>query len=47
MLYVDGIVGVIFASLIVIRFIGGLPFIYRLIDRFGTRYGFPTRSDHY
>jgi hypothetical protein len=35
------------ASIFVIRTIGGFRFVYKAIDRFGARIGFPTESKHY
>lgn len=32
---------------VVIRTIGGFGFVYRRIDRFGSRFGFPAESRHY
>lgn len=37
----------IFGCLFIIRMIGGIRFIYKLIDRLGKRYNFPIQSDHY
>ena len=31
----------------IIRIIGGIPFVYRGIDKLGKRYGFPVESEHY
>jgi len=37
----------LFGISVFIRIIGGMPFVYRWIDRMGKRYGFPTKSQHY
>jgi hypothetical protein len=35
------------AAIVILRLIGGIPFIYRRIDRLGSRSGFPVESKHY
>lgn len=37
----------VFVVTYIVRVIGGIPFVYRKIDSFGKRYGFPTKSPHY
>lgn len=39
--------GAIIALLLALRIIGTIPFIYRMLDRLGTRFGFPPKSEHY
>jgi hypothetical protein len=34
-------------GILILRLIGGIPFIYRVIDRLGSRFGFPVDSKHY
>lgn len=34
-------------GILILRLIGGIPLIYRVIDRLGLRFGFPVESKHY
>lgn len=39
--------GSVILIIVIIRLISGLPVIYRIIDKFGTRFGFQHKSAHY
>lgn len=42
-----GILAAVVVATFVLRHIGTVGLVYRRIDRFGTRWGFPPRSQHY
>jgi hypothetical protein len=35
------------APIFVLRIICGIPFVYKRIDKYGTKFGFPEKSEHY
>lgn len=47
MLNISYYVGILAIGIFVVRFIGGFKFIYKTIDRIGTKLGFPAISKHY
>jgi hypothetical protein len=46
-LNIMGMLTVSFVFLVIIRWIGGHKFMYRRIDHYGVKYGFPAESKHY
>lgn len=37
----------VFAPILVLRIICGIRFVYKRIDKYGTKFGFPEKSEHY
>jgi hypothetical protein len=46
-LNIMGVLIVFFVLLVIVRWFGGLKSVYRRIDRYGVKYGFPAESKHY
>lgn len=36
-----------FSPILVLRLIFGIPYFYKRIDKYGTKFGFPEKSEHY
>lgn len=47
MLSIEKVAFFLILPFIVLRTIGWIPFVYKFIDKFGTKYGFPGKSEHY